>query len=85
MKNVDGSAVRLVDDTETALAQMPAELAVTHPQTIRVAQDSRGNPRQPQGIRSKLLTQDTRCATCGSVRLMRSRSRVSGPERASER
>jgi transposase-like protein len=29
MKNVDGPAVRLVDDTETALAQMPSELAVT--------------------------------------------------------
>jgi hypothetical protein len=29
MKNVDGSAVRLVDDTETALARMPSDLAVT--------------------------------------------------------
>ena len=29
MKNVDGSAVRLVDDTEAALAQMPSDLAVT--------------------------------------------------------
>lgn len=29
MKNVDGPAVRLVDETDAALAAMPAELAVT--------------------------------------------------------
>ena len=29
VKNVDGPAVRLVDDTDAALAAMPGELAVT--------------------------------------------------------
>ena len=29
MKNVDGPAVRLADDTDAALAAMPTELAVT--------------------------------------------------------
>lgn len=29
MKNVDGTAARLVDETDAALAGVPAELAVT--------------------------------------------------------